>query len=110
MPMTATRRIAPPKRLIYGPGPSMVDPRAYEAMSQPITGLRDPWFLSVISDIQTGLRDVFGTENQRTFVIPGSGSAAMEAAVSNFVKPGSKLGVFAAGHFADRICMMGKRH
>lgn len=88
----------------------MVDPRAYEAMGQPITGLRDPWFLSVISDIQSGLRLAFGTENQKTFVIPGSGTAAMEAAVTNFVKPGSKFGVFAAGHFADRISVIGKRH
>ena len=107
---TAISRIAPPKRLIYGPGPSMVDPRAYEAMSQPVTGIRDPWFLSVIADIQAGLREVFGTQNSKTFVIPGSGSAAMEAAVSNFVKPGTKFGVFAAGHFADRLAIMGKRH
>jgi alanine-glyoxylate transaminase/serine-glyoxylate transaminase/serine-pyruvate transaminase len=108
--ITATSRIAPPKRLIYGPGPAAVDPRAYEAMSQPVTGLRDPWFLSVIADIQAGLRGVFGTSNTKTFVIPGSGSAAMEAAISNFVKPGAKLGVFAAGHFADRVANMGKRH
>jgi alanine-glyoxylate transaminase/serine-glyoxylate transaminase/serine-pyruvate transaminase len=108
--ITASARLAPPKRLIYGPGPAMVDPRASEALSLPITGLRDPWFLSVISDIQKGLREVFGTENAKTFVIPGSGSAAMEAAVSNFVQPGTKLGVFAAGHFADRIALMGKRH
>jgi alanine-glyoxylate transaminase/serine-glyoxylate transaminase/serine-pyruvate transaminase len=107
---TASLRLAPPKRLIYGPGPSPVDPRASEALSLPITGIRDPWFLSVISDIQSGLRDVFGTENSKTFVIPGSGSAAMETAVSNFVKHGSKFGVFAAGHFADRLALMGKRH
>jgi alanine-glyoxylate transaminase/serine-glyoxylate transaminase/serine-pyruvate transaminase len=108
--ITAIARLAPPKRLIYGPGPAMIDPRAAEALSLPITGIRDPWFLSVISDIQAGLRDAFGTENQKTFVIPGSGSAAMEAAVSNFVKRGTKLGVFAAGHFADRIAIMGIRH
>jgi alanine-glyoxylate transaminase/serine-glyoxylate transaminase/serine-pyruvate transaminase len=88
----------------------MIDPRAYEALSLPITGLRDPWFLGVISDIQSGLREVFGTENQKTFVVPGSGSAAMEAAVSNFVTPGSKFAVFAAGHFADRLTAMGQRH
>jgi alanine-glyoxylate transaminase/serine-glyoxylate transaminase/serine-pyruvate transaminase len=111
MPITtATSRLAPPKRLIYGPGPATVDPRAYEAMSKSITGIRDPWFLSLINDIQAGLREVFGTTNPKTFVIPGSGSAAMEAAVSNFVKPGLKFGVFAAGHFADRIAIMGKRH
>lgn len=111
MPTTAAiSRIAPPKRLIYGPGPAMVDPRAYEAMSQPVTGLRDPWFLSVISDIQTGLRNVFGTVNAKTFLVPGSGSAAMETAVANFVRPGTKFAVLCAGHFADRLALFGKRH
>ena len=33
----------------------------------------------------------------------------MEAAVGNFVRPGSKLRVFTAGHFADRIALMGQR-
>lgn len=103
-------RIAPPKRLIYGPGPAMVEPRAYEAMSSPVTGLRDPWFLGAIEQIQAGLRQAFGTENRKTFLIPGSGSAAMEAAVSNFVKPGAKFGIFASGHFADRVDWMGRRH
>jgi alanine-glyoxylate transaminase/serine-glyoxylate transaminase/serine-pyruvate transaminase len=56
------------------------------------------------------LREVFGTENHKTFVVPGSGSAAMEAAITNFVRPGSKFGIFAAGHFADRLTAMGKRH
>jgi alanine-glyoxylate transaminase/serine-glyoxylate transaminase/serine-pyruvate transaminase len=104
-----TKRIAPPKRLIYGPGPATVDARAYAAMGQPIVGLRDPYFLSLLNDIQSGLRMVFGTENKKTFVVPGSGSAAMEAAVGNFVLPGSKFGVFAAGHFADRLSIMGRR-
>jgi len=88
----------------------MVDPRASEASSLPITGIRDPWFLSVIGDIQMGLRDAFGTQNPKTFVIPGSGSAAMEAAVSNFLQRGARFGVFTAGYFADRIAIMGKRH
>ncbi len=106
----ANQRLTAPKRLIYGPGPSPVDPRAAEAMAQPITGIRDPWFLSVIANIQTGLRNVLGTQNAKTLVIPGSGSAAMEAAVSNFVERGSKFAIFTAGHFADRIAIMGKRH
>jgi alanine-glyoxylate transaminase / serine-glyoxylate transaminase / serine-pyruvate transaminase len=106
---TATKRIAPPARLLYGPGPSMVDPRAYEAMNQPVVGIFDPYFLEVIRDIRIGLRDVFGTTNQMTFTVPASGSGAMEAAVSNFVLPGSKFAVFTAGHFANRIIAMGER-
>jgi alanine-glyoxylate transaminase/serine-glyoxylate transaminase/serine-pyruvate transaminase len=103
------KRIAPPKRLIFGPGPSMIDPRAYEAMSQPLTGIRDPYFLSVMAEIQTGLREVLGTRNSKTFLIPGSGSGGMEAAVGNFVREGSKFAVFTAGYFGDRIATMGER-
>jgi alanine-glyoxylate transaminase / serine-glyoxylate transaminase / serine-pyruvate transaminase len=106
---TATKRIAPPKRLLYGPGPSMVDPRAYEAMSQPVLGIRDPYFLEIMDEVRAGLRDVFGTTNRITLPVPGSGSSAMEAAVVNFVWPGSKFAIFAAGHFADRMTAMGKR-
>jgi alanine-glyoxylate transaminase/serine-glyoxylate transaminase/serine-pyruvate transaminase len=107
---TAMKPIAPPKRLIFGPGPSMIYPRVYAAMSQPLTGIRDPYFLSVIAEIQSGLREVFGTRNAKTFLIPASGSGAMEAAVSNFVPEGSKFAVFTAGYFADRIAAMGERH
>jgi alanine-glyoxylate transaminase / serine-glyoxylate transaminase / serine-pyruvate transaminase len=106
---TATKRIAPPKRLLYGPGPSMVDPRAYEAMSQPVLGIRDPFFLEVMNDIRVGLREAFGTKNQMTFAIPAAGGGAMEAAVANFTGPGMKFAIFAAGHFADRMTTMGRR-
>ena len=106
---TASKRIAAPKRLLYGPGPSMVDPRAYEAMAQPALGIRDPYFLEIVNDIRSGLREVFGTANQMTFPVPASGSGAMETAVANFVLPGSKFAVFAAGHFADRISLMAQR-
>src|SRR5690242_13543335 len=106
---TATKRIAPPTRLLYGPGPSMVAPRAYEAMSQPVVGIFDPYFHEIVRDIRTGLREVFGTTNQMTFTVPASGSGAMEAAISNFVLPGSKFAVFTAGHFANRIIAIADR-
>ena len=87
----------------------MVEPRAYAAMGQPVTGIRDPYFLSVMSEIQDGLRTVFGTGNRRTYMLPASGSGAMEAAVANFVLPDSKFVVFSAGHFGDRMSAMGRR-
>jgi alanine-glyoxylate transaminase/serine-glyoxylate transaminase/serine-pyruvate transaminase len=87
----------------------MVDPRAYEAMSQPVVGIFDPYFLEIVDHIRTGLREVFGTANQMTFTVPASGSGAMEAAIANFVLPGSKFAIFTAGHFANRIIAMGER-
>jgi len=87
----------------------MVDPRAYEAMSQPVLGIRDDYFLGVMADIQAGLRTAFGTKNEATFPIPGGGGAGMEAAVASFVLPGQKFAIFAAGIFADRMSIAGKR-
>lgn len=105
-----TRSLVVPKRLLFGPGPAAADPRAYEAMRQPVLGMRDPQFLEIVSEVRAGLRTVFGTANNITFPVPSSGSGAMEATVANFVLPGSTFGVFAAGHFSDRIAEMGRRY
>jgi alanine-glyoxylate transaminase/serine-glyoxylate transaminase/serine-pyruvate transaminase len=100
----------PPRRLLFGPGPSQVAPRVYEAMSKPIVGHLDPFFFEVYEDIRRDLRSVFGTQNPFVQVISGTGSAGMETALANFVEPGQKLVVFVAGYFAERIVEMGRRH
>ena len=79
-------------------------------MGQPMVGYLDPYFFKVSEDVRAGLREVFGTRNSFTLAISGTGSSGMEAAISNFVDPGSKLVVFTAGYFADRIAEMGRRH
>lgn len=101
--------LQPPRRYLFGPGPSMVHPRVYEALSKPIVGHLDPYFFQVMEDIHKLLKPLFGTEQGLTMVISGTGSAGMEASVVNFVVPGSKFAVFANGYFCDRISEMGKR-
>ncbi len=101
--------LQPPKRLLMGPGPSTVEPRVYQALAQPIVGHLDPFFFQVVEDIRKLLRPVFGTENEFTLAISGTGSAGMETAVANFVESGSKLAVLANGFFCDRISEMGRR-
>lgn len=88
----------------------MVEPRALAAMSLPVLGIRDPEFLRIMTEVRSGLRTAFGTTNPMTLTIPASGSGAMEATVVNFVKPGMKVGVFAAGHFADRFGIIAARY
>ena len=87
----------------------MVEPRAYEALAQTVVGLRDPYFLEITREIQAGLREAFGTSNQRTYILPAGGSGAMEAAIANFVEPESKLLIFSAGLFAERMATMADR-
>ncbi len=102
--------LEPPRRYLFGPGPSMVHPRVYEALSKPIVGHLDPYFIQVMGDVQQLLKTPFGTKDGATLVISGTGSAGMEAAVANFVEPGAKFAVFANGFFSDRLAEMAKRH
>jgi alanine-glyoxylate transaminase/serine-glyoxylate transaminase/serine-pyruvate transaminase len=102
--------LQPPRRYLFGPGPSMVHPRVYEALSKPIVGHLDPYFIQVMGDIQTLLKTTYGTREGATLVISGTGSAGMEAAVANFVEPGAKFAIFANGYFSDRLTEMAKRN
>jgi alanine-glyoxylate transaminase / serine-glyoxylate transaminase / serine-pyruvate transaminase len=102
--------LQPPRRYLFGPGPSMVDDRVYAALSKPIVGHLDPYFIQVMGDIQQLLKMAFGTRDGSTLVISGTGSSGMEAAVANFVEPEAKVAVFANGYFSDRITEMAKRH
>ncbi len=107
--LTKLSSLSPPKRYLFGPGPSMVHPRVYEAMSKPIVGHLDPYFIEVMQDIQQLLKPVFGTSDGITLAISATGSGGMESAVSNFVELGAKFAVFANGFFCDRISEMAKR-
>ncbi|MGA2989043.1 MAG: alanine--glyoxylate aminotransferase family protein [Candidatus Korobacteraceae bacterium] len=101
--------VRPPKRLLYGPGPSQVEPRVYKAMAKPVVGHLDPYFFKVFEEAVQMLKLVFGTKNPMTFAISGTGSSGMETAVANFVEPGTKAAVFANGYFCDRISEMIRR-
>src|ERR1700686_2695484 len=102
--------LKPPTRYLFGPGPTMVHPRVYEALSKPIVGHLDPYFIQVMADVQQLLKTAYGTNDGATLVISGTGSAGMEAAIANFVEAGSKLAVFANGYFSDRLTEMAKRN
>lgn len=107
---TGQRSVHPPKRVLFGPGPSQVHPRVYEALSQPIVGHLDPYFFQISSENQRMLRTVFGTQNELTFVISATGSGGMEASVANFVDTSTKVAVLANGFFCDRMSEMARRH
>src|SRR6202522_4734311 len=101
--------LEPPRRYLFGPGPSMVDPRVYKALSKPIVGHLDPYFIRVMGDVQQLLKEAFGTKDAATLVISGTGSAGMEASIANFVEPGARIAIFAIGYFSDRLTEMAKR-
>lgn len=98
-----------PRRLLLGPGPSIVHPRVLQALATPLVGHLDPTFLRVMNDIQTLLRRVFSTTNQFTIAVSGTGSAGMEAAVVNVVEPGDTVIVGINGVFGTRLAAIVER-
>jgi alanine-glyoxylate transaminase / serine-glyoxylate transaminase / serine-pyruvate transaminase len=101
--------LQPPRRLLYTPGPTMVEPSVYAALAKPLVGPLDPYFMGVLDEVREMLRSTFGTRNPFTMAISGTGSSGMEAAVANFVEPDSKFGVLVCGFFGTRIVEMGRR-
>lgn len=93
----------PPRRLLLGPGPSLVHPRVLRALSTPLLGHLDPVFLTVMNDIQSSLRMIFETTHPFTIAISGTGSAGMEASIVNLVEPGDAVIVGINGIFGTRL-------
>ena len=99
-----------PPRLLLGPGPSMVHPRVLRAMASPLVGHLDPYFLQIMETTQTLLRYVFGTENDLTIPISGTGSAAMESSLANVIEPGDPILICINGYFGQRLQDMAGRY
>jgi alanine-glyoxylate transaminase/serine-glyoxylate transaminase/serine-pyruvate transaminase len=87
----------------------MVAPRVYEALSQPLVGHLDPFFFEVADQVRALLGYAYSTKNEFNLAVSGTGSAGMEAAVANFVEPGSRFALLTNGFFADRIGEMARR-
>ncbi len=97
-------------RVLLGPGPSLVDPRVLKSMSTPLIGHLDPEFLQLMNTMQEMLRLVMQTENEVTIAIPGTGSAAMEAAFANLIEPGDDVLICINGYFGHRMVDMAERY
>ncbi len=97
-------------RVLLGPGPSNVHPRVFQAMISPILGYMDPDFLVAMDETMARLRYLFQTRNEFSITLPGTGMAAMEAAVCNVVEPGDEIIVGIHGFFGQRMAEIVERH
>src|SRR5213592_5187217 len=102
-------RLAPPPRILLGPGPSDVHPRVLAALAAPLVGHLDPVFVAMMEEVKSLLRFVFATENALTIPISGTGSAGMEACVVNLVEPGDEVVVGVNGVFGTRLAEVAAR-
>ncbi|MDR1711267.1 MAG: alanine--glyoxylate aminotransferase family protein [Propionibacteriaceae bacterium] len=92
-----------PATLLLGAGPSGVAPSTYHALAKNTVGHMDPFFIGLMDELKQGLRTLFGTANELTVPLSGTGSAGMEAAFVNLVEPGDKVLVLQNGVFGKRM-------
>ncbi|MEX2285602.1 MAG: alanine--glyoxylate aminotransferase family protein [Planctomycetaceae bacterium] len=109
MSHTLPPRIAPPVRILMGPGPSDIHPSILSAMAAPTVGHLDSAFLKVMDESQSMLRQVFRTQNELTLAVSGTGSAGMEACVVNLIEPGDRMLVCVNGVFGGRMADVAAR-
>jgi alanine-glyoxylate transaminase/serine-glyoxylate transaminase/serine-pyruvate transaminase len=105
MPLPATERI------LLGPGPSLIAPRVMRAMSSPVLSHLDPEFVPLLDDVRAALQRVFRADDKAlTIATSGTGTSAMEAAVANAVKDGTRAVVIVTGYFGDRLVQIMQRY
>jgi len=89
------------KQYLLTAGPTPVPERVLLAMARPVLHHRTPAFNECLKETQEGLKWLFQTK-QTVLQLTGSGTAAMEAAVSNFMRQGDKVLVIRGGKFGER--------
>jgi alanine-glyoxylate transaminase/serine-glyoxylate transaminase/serine-pyruvate transaminase len=91
------------------PGPSNLHPRVLQALIAPLTGHKDPYFLAVMEETSSLLRQVFKTTNRAVFALPATGGSGMEASLINLLEPGDSVVIGSAGFFANRMIDIANR-
>jgi aspartate aminotransferase-like enzyme len=95
--------------LLMIPGPVPVVPRILRSMSKPIISHRGKEFGDMYSECRTILQELFSTKNE-IFILSGSGSCAMEAAVGNIIGEKETVVTIENGKFGERFREIGERY
>ncbi len=88
--------------LLMIPGPIPVHPRVFRAMSMKIMPHRGEEFNKLFMEQSERMKKIFKTKND-VFIMSGSGTAAMDAAIANIVQPGDKVLCITSGKFGERF-------
>ena len=94
--------------LLMIPGPVPIPQRVRAAMTRQAINHRGPEFGAAYADTVRTLKTLFGTAHD-LYIISGSGSAGMEAAVANFARD-RRIVSLVNGKFGERFAKIGERY
>ena len=89
------------KLRLFTPGPTPVPEATLLELAKPVTYHRTGEAKAILADVTEDLKYVFRTANP-VLTITGSGTAGMDAAVSNLLAPGEKAILLTAGRWGER--------
>ena len=95
--------------LLMLPGPTTVHPRVLSAMSKAVVNHRSAVFGEILTETSELMSEVFQTPN-KSYLLTGSGTAAMEAGIANTVAPGEKMINVVGGKFGERLLKIAQTH
>ncbi len=89
------------------PGPTPCPPEVLQAMGWPMINHRGPEYKKMHQEVTQELKQVFQTKND-LYILTGSGTGGLEAAVVNMLSPGDKILSVSIGVFGDRWANIAK--
>ena len=91
----------PLKIRLFTPGPVEIPPRVLRALSQPPPHHRTEGFRATLRRVTGKLRALHGTAGE-VWLLPASGTGAMEATVANLMSPRRRALAIGGGKFGER--------
>jgi alanine-glyoxylate transaminase/serine-glyoxylate transaminase/serine-pyruvate transaminase len=92
------------------PGPTVVSNQVRKVMSDPQVGHSSEEFQESFIELLNLAKEVFRTKTGYPFILTGSGTVAMEAAVTSLIEEGDRSLVLDTGYFARRFGMILESH
>jgi len=89
------------------PGPTPCPDEVLQAMTKQMINHRGPEFAQIVQGITDQLKTFFQTEND-VFILTGSGTGGLEAAVVNTLSPDDKVLSISIGVFGDRFATIAR--
>ncbi len=90
------------------PGPTPCPEVVLKEMSRQMINHRGPEFCQILNDVTENLKKLFQTKND-VFLLTGSGTGGLEAAVVNTLSPGDKVLAVSIGVFGDRFAAIAQQ-
>lgn len=100
----------PSRTVLLNPGPVNISDRVRRALLRADICHREDDFSHLMASIRARLLQLFAPHGFTPVLVTGSGTAALEAAVSSSVEEGRALAVVVNGVYGERICQIGSSH